>query len=206
MRRLALAAALLTSGCAGGLHSSAPAAQTYILRATVASAAPAPRTPATLLVQLPLAAPGLQSERIVIVQSDHRMSYYAGSEWAAEVPFMVQELAVERLRAAGDWSAVFDAASTFASDYLLQIRIRRFEAEYGGDAAPTAQVVFDCALARRSDHAALASFTARGSAVATANRQGAVVAAFEEAVNAALGEVVAMSAQAAKSSQSPTSP
>lgn len=207
MRCLALAVVLLAAGCAGGLHSSAPPSQTYILRATAGPPAPiTPRATATLQVQLPLSAPGLQAERIVIVQPDHRMSFYAGSEWAAQLPLMVEELAIERLRAAGDWGGVFDSGSTLASDYVLQIRIRRFEAEYAGDAAPTAQVVFDCALARRSDHQVLSSFTAHGSAVAGANRMAPVVAAFEEAANAALGEVVAMSAQAAKSSQSPTSP
>src|ERR1700733_4134607 len=144
MRWLALAAATLAAGCAGGLHSSTPASQTYILRATVQSPAPPATHPtATVQVQLPLAAPGLQSERIVIVQSDHRMSYYAGSDWAAELPRLVEELAVERLRAAGDWAAVFDASSSLVSDYLLQIRIRRFEAEYAGEAPPVAQVVLD---------------------------------------------------------------
>jgi cholesterol transport system auxiliary component len=207
LRRLALVAALLAAGCAGGLHSSTPPSQTYILRATLASPAPlTSHATATLQVQLPLSAPGLEAERIVIVEPDHRMSYYAGSEWAARLPLMVEELAIERLRAAPDWAAVSDSGSTFASDYLLQIRIRRFEAEYAGDAAPTAQVVFDCALARRADHELLASFTAHGSAVAGANRLGPVVAAFEEAANAALSEVVAMSAPAAKSSQSPTNP
>jgi cholesterol transport system auxiliary component len=209
MRIVTLLLALALSACAGGLHSNAPAAQTYVLRATApagATAALAPST-TTLRVDLPLAAPGLQSEHIVIVEPNHRMSFYAGSEWAAELPLMVEELAIERLRAAGDWGAVFDAGSSFASEYYLQLRIRRFEAEYPSmDAPPVAQVVLDCALGRRADHAMLKSFTASGSVAAGANRLSAVVAAFEEAANAALTEVAAQSAQALKNPQSPTNP
>jgi cholesterol transport system auxiliary component len=203
---LLLAGAL--GACAGGLHSSSPASQTYILRATApAAAAPATPSTTTLKVDLPFAAPGLQSEHIVIVEPDHRMSYYAGSEWAADLPLMVEELTIERLRATGDWGAVFDAGSSFANEYYLQIRIRRFEAEYPSmDAPPAAQVVLDCALGRRTDHTVLKSFTASGSAAASANRLSAVVAAFEQAANAALTEVATQSAQALKNPQSPTSP
>jgi cholesterol transport system auxiliary component len=208
MRRLAGLALLLASGCSAGLHSSAPPAQTYVLRAAQPPhAQPAAKAAAaSLRVERPAAAPGLQSARIVIVQSDHRMGYYAGSQWAAELPLVVAQLAVERLRATGDWTAVHDADSAFASEWVLQITIRRFEADYASAAAPTAQVALDCALGRRADRALLASFSAQGTAVASANRVSAVVAAFEEAANAALSEIAAQSAAAVKSSQSRSSP
>jgi cholesterol transport system auxiliary component len=207
-RPLAALALLLAAACSGGLHSSAPAAQTYILRATPAPHAPpaAMAAGANLRVERPSAAPGLQSAHIVIVQPNHRMGYYAGSQWAAELPLVVEELAVERLRATGDWIAVQDSESAFASEFFLQITIRRFEAQYTTDAAPTAQVAFDCAIGRRADRALLATFSAQGAAVASANRVSAVVAAFEEAANAALSDLAAASAAALKSSQSRSSP
>jgi cholesterol transport system auxiliary component len=198
---------LFAAACSGGLRSSAPAAQTYILRAH-APQAPAAAQPATasLRVALPSAGPGLSTERIVIVQPDHRMSYLQASQWAAELPHVVAALAVERLRTTGDWTAVSDFESTLSSDYFLQITIRRFEAEYTSDAAPTVRVAFDCALGRRADHALIASFSAQGAAVASANRVGAIVQAFEEAVNTALNELSADSIAAVKSSQSRSNP
>jgi cholesterol transport system auxiliary component len=205
---VAVVMVLLAAACSGGLRSNAPASQTYILRAH-APQAPAAARPAavSLQVALPIPAPGLYSERIVLVQPDHRMSHFAASQWAAELPHLVETLAIERLRATGDWAAVMDSESPFASDYFLQISIRRFEAEYMSDTAPpTAQVAFDCAIGRRADHALLASFTAQGAATASANRVGAVVAAFEEAANTALGELTTASAAAVKNSQSPSSP
>jgi cholesterol transport system auxiliary component len=203
---VAILVLLLAAACS--LRSNAPASQTYVLRAHVpqAPAAARPAVP-SLHVSLPIPAPGLYSERIVLVQPNHRMSHFAASQWPAELPQVVEALAVERLRATGDWAAVMDSESPFTSDYFLQISIRRFEAEYTSDAAPpTAQVAFDCAVGRRADHAILASFTAQAAAVASANRVGAVVAAFEEAANAALSEVTTDSAAAVKNSQSPSSP
>lgn len=203
---VAIVILLLAAACS--LRSNAPALQTYILRAHVPQAPAAARpAAASLQVALPISAPGLYSERIVLVQADHRMSHFAASQWASELPHVVEALAIERLRATGDWAAVMDSESPFASDYFLQISIRRFEAEYASDAsAPTAQVAFDCAIGRRADHAILASFTAQAAAVASANRIGAVVAAFEEAANKALSELTTDSAAAVKNSQSPSSP
>jgi cholesterol transport system auxiliary component len=208
MRRgVAVVTALLATACSGGLRSSAPPVQSYTLRvASAPQTAAAPRPAMSLRIELPLAGPGLHSDHIVIVQPDHRMSYYADSQWAAELPHIVEELAVERLRSTGDWTAVTDSESVFASDYFLQITIRRFEAEYAGNAAPTTRVAFDCAVGRRADRLLIAGFTAQGAASASANRMSAVVAAFEEAANAALSELAAGSIAAVKSSQLPSRP
>jgi cholesterol transport system auxiliary component len=208
-RGIAVVMLLFAAACSGGLRSNAPLAQAYYLRAH-APQTPAPAQPAaglTLLVTRPLPAPGLRSDHIVIVQPDHRLSYFAASEWAEELPQVVEALAIERLRATGDWAAVSDSDSAISSEYFLQIAIRRFEAEYTSDAAPpTAQVVFDCAFGRHADRMLLASFSAHGTAVASANRVGAVVTAFEEAANAALSEVTARSVAAVRSSQAPSNP
>lgn len=208
MMRLVWILALLLEAACAGLRSSAPATQTYLLRSANAQTAPVAGEPLapSLRVARPEPAPGLGSEHIVIVQSDHRMSYLAGSQWAAELPRVVEILAVERLRGSGAWQAVSDSEGAFASEYFLQISIRRFEAEYTSDAAPTAYVTLDCALGRRSDRLFVASFTAEGAAPASANRVSAVVAAFEQAANAALSQLAEASAAAVKSSQAPSNP
>jgi cholesterol transport system auxiliary component len=209
-RGIAVMMLLFAAACSGGLRSNAPPAQTYFLRALapqVPSMVAAKPAAGTLRVARPLPAPGLGSDHIVIVQPDHRMSYYAASQWPEELPRVVEALAVERLRATGDWAAVTGSDSAISSEYFLQIAIRRFEAEYTSESAPpTAQVAFDCAFGRRGDQMLLASFSAQGAAVASANRVGAVVAAFEEAANAALSEVTAHSIAAVRNSQVPSNP
>ncbi|MGH8139480.1 MAG: ABC-type transport auxiliary lipoprotein family protein [Steroidobacteraceae bacterium] len=210
MRRVLPAAALLgpitslgmllaAAGCSAGLHSDARAAQVYVLRITQQQADEAGHSSASLHVGRPLAGPGLDSDHIVLVQSDHRMSYYVASRWPADLPRVVEALAVQRLRASGGWSAVQDSSSAFPSDYILQIAIRRFEADYTAHPdAPEVHVVFDCTLGKRAGREVMTSFVADGTAVAAANRLGEVVSAFEGASNKALDTVAARASQAVR--------
>ena len=212
-----LALVLMCSGCSDLLHRDTPAPQTYVLRApesplhAMNSAGTAtPRgldtdgRPSsdiaalpTLQLPRPSADPGLATELITLVRSDHRMDYYANSRWASDLPDVVETLAIDTLRTSGVWGAVQDAPSPFLADYLLQINIRRFEADYtGGGVAPKVYVTFDCTLARRVGRDPMTSFVAEGSAEAGENRLSAVVAAFEKAANTALATMAEHSAAA----------
>ena len=202
---LGLAASL--SGCSGGLHSDAPATQVYVLRASVHPQAELTRPTASLHVSRPMAGPGLDSDHILLVQSDHRMSYYAASRWPSDLPAVVESLAVDTLRTSGAWTTVQDSGSAFSSDYLLQIVIRRFEADYSVNAgAPEVHVVLDCTVGRRTGREVIASFIADGSSTAAANRLGDVVSAFEDASNKALADIAAHTAQAVQTSQKVETP
>jgi cholesterol transport system auxiliary component len=188
------------TGCTGLFHSNAPPEQTYYLRvAEAGSAAPAPMS-ASLRVGHVTASPGLDSPHIMLVRADHRMDFYAGSRWPAPAPEMLEALVVETVRASGQWSSVEDSTSPFPSDYLLQLVVRRFEAQYaqGPDAPPVVQVTFDCIVGRREGRDVIASFVASASASASANRLGEVVQAFQQASASALATVAQQSAQAAR--------
>jgi len=153
----------------------------------------------SLRVVRPIADPGLDSARIMLVQADHRMNFFSGARWPAPVPELIESLAVQTLRASGDWASVQDSASPFPADYLLQMHVRRFEADYtAGGSAPLSQVVFDCTVGRRQGREVLASFTVTGSAAASTNHLSQVVAAFEQATGAALEALVQQSVQAAR--------
>jgi cholesterol transport system auxiliary component len=193
--------------CSGGLRSDTPATQVYVLRAATHPRSELTHPNASLHVGRPIAAPGLGSDHILLVQSDHRMSYYVASRWAADLPSVVEELAADTLRSSGAWSTVQDSASAFSSDYLLQIVIRRFEADYSiSSAAPEVHVVLDCTLGRRVGREVIDSFLAEGSSTASANRLGDVVSAFEDASSKALDEVAMRTAQAVKTSQKVETP
>jgi len=199
-----LATAVLAAGftaCSGGLHSDSPATQVYVLRAILhphqahPQAATKPPT-VSIHVSRPMAAPGLDSDHIVLVQSDHKMSYYVASRWPADLPSVVESLAVDTLRSTGAWTTVQDSGSAFASDYLLQIVIRRFEADYSvAGGAPEVHVVLDCTVGRRAGREIIGSFIAEGSSGAAANRLGDVVGAFEAAANQALAEIAQQTSQ-----------
>ncbi len=196
-----------SSGCSGGFHSDSPATQVYVLRAATPPHLDPPRSNVSLHVGRPIAGPGLASDHILLVQSGHRMNFYVASRWPADLPSVVETLAVDVLRASGSWSTVQDSNGAFSSDYLLQIVIRRFEADYsGGSGPPEVHVVLDCTVGRRTGREIVASFVAEGSAVAAANRLTEVVAAFEDASNKALGEIAAHTAQAVQATQKVAAP
>ena len=216
---LAVLAALsaLIGGCGGLLRSSAAPEQSYYLNAPAlpAGAAMGPAAPlaTSLRVSRPLADPGLDTSHIMLLQSDRRMSFYSGARWPAPMPQMIGALAVATLRGSGHWASVEDAASPFPSDYLLQITVRRFDADYTGDAgAPQVHVVFDCNIGRRDGRDVVASFVVAGSAAASANRLGEVVGAFEQATASALNALTEQSlnavraADAARAAQKAASP
>ena len=113
---LMLAVALI-AGCTNLFHSDAKPEHTYVLRAP--GAAPPPAGAASLVataapladlgaiqVLHPVAGPGLDGPHIMLVQADHRMNFYVGSRWPAPLPEMVESLAVETLRASGEWQSV----------------------------------------------------------------------------------------------------
>jgi cholesterol transport system auxiliary component len=201
------ALSVLLGACSGGLHSDTPATQVYVLRAATHPQSDLTRSSASLHVSRPIAGPGLESDHILLVQSDHRMSYYTASRWPAALPGVVEALAVDSLRSSGAWSTVQDSGSAFSSDYLLQIVIRRFEADYSaGSGAPEVHVVLDCTVGRRVGREMLASFLAEGSVAASANRLGDVVTAFEAASNQALEAVAVKTVQAVKSAQKVETP
>jgi cholesterol transport system auxiliary component len=151
-----------------------------------------------------MAAPGLETAHIMLVQSNHRMNFYTGSRWAAGVPELVESLIVETLRASGAWTSVQDSGSLFPSEYLLATTVQRFEADYtDGGAAPVVHVVFHCTVGRREGRDVIATFTASGSAPAAENRLSAVVAAFETATGQALTALSQQAAQAAQADKPP---
>jgi cholesterol transport system auxiliary component len=207
----ALACLAVLAGCTGLFRSDAKPEQTYVLRAAAAPAAAAgPQTatasavPAPALGSLqvahPLTAPGLEGPHIILVQADHRMNFYLGSRWSGPVPDVVEALTVDTLRSGGEWQSVEDSGSPFSADYLLQISVRRFEADYtAGGGAPTVEVVLDCTLGGRAG--LIASFVAQGSAAAAGDHMSQVVAAFGSASDSALESLATQTAAAARAAQ-----
>jgi len=186
-------AACMVSACAD-FHSKQAAIQVYTLEPSFAASAsvPAPgtaRAAATLLLPRPLAAPGLDTEGIALQRNGQRLDYYAASRWAAPLPEIVQSQAIAALRAAGKFRSVQPDGAAFAAELVLQLEIRRCQAEYSADGPPTVHVQLLATLGRRADRSVLATVSAAGAAQAAENRMQSVVAAFQSALGAALGEL-----------------
>jgi len=184
--------ACMAGGCAD-FHSKQAAIQVYTLQPSFSAAAASTNAAtATLQVARPLAAPGLDTDGIALQRDGQRLDYYAASRWAAPLPEIVQSQAIEALRASGKFRSVQPEGAAFAADLVLQLEIRRCQAEYAGaDGPPTVHVQLLATLGRRADRGVLATVSAAGTAPASENRMQSVVAAFQAALGTALRELSA---------------
>jgi ABC-type uncharacterized transport system auxiliary subunit len=208
MRRFHTAARGLTAtslafmaACGGGLKSSAPGEQVYVLHpARVSSAAPAVNS--MLVVPQPEAQPALNTHRIALTQPGNRLDYFADSRWGAALPQVLGALVVESLVASGTFSVVTGTdPSAGNGDFQLLLTVRRFEAEYSGDPsgiAPVARVSIECLLTTGAPRRVVGRCDAQAEEPARENRMSEIVAALEVAAQRALtqigGEAAALAA------------
>jgi len=191
-------AALLLSACSG-LHADRSSPQAYTLRYMApadASGAPATAHPLVagqgapaLQVLHPLAAPGLESDSIAVLREGQKLDGYVGARWAGPLPDLVEAMAVDALRARGLYRSVQGDAAPFTSEQVLQLELNRCAAVYDGTNAPTVQVRIVASFGRRDDRRLLGTQVLEASAAAASNRLGAVAAAYEQALNAALAQL-----------------
>ena len=197
---MAGALAALLAGCAG-LHSAERADQVYTLEAAAPAeplaAADAPvatgtsEVRPTLQLLRPLAAPGLDTDRIAVLRNVSQLDFYAASRWPAPLPEVLQSLAINALRASGHYRAVQSEGTAVAADEVLQLEIRRCQAEYGSGGDVVVHVQLVATLGRRADRSLVASAEAESVTPVAENRLQAVIAAYRKAVGEALGQLVA---------------
>jgi cholesterol transport system auxiliary component len=101
-----------------------------------------------LLVQVPVAAAGLDSVRVALRRSPVRLEYYAGVAWTDRAPEMVQTLLVESFENSGRIISVGREDLGLRADYLLLTELREFQAEYLGDGAPEVRCRLNAKLVR----------------------------------------------------------
>jgi cholesterol transport system auxiliary component len=188
---LLLATVLALAGCTGSLlESKGEAPEAYRLQGE-ALADRGGRLPVALAVERPSASPALDSERIAVVQPDHRFDYFAGVRWSEPAPEMLQQQLVRALAADGRFAAVVAAPSRVPAELLLDVELRRFEATYAAaGTTPQVRVEMHVSLIEPRQARRVTSFIAAGSATAAANRRASVVEAFELATSEAMRKAV----------------
>jgi ABC-type uncharacterized transport system auxiliary subunit len=185
-RALILILAVALSACGGLFKTERPAATAYGLSVPQAPAL-SPQLPSVLLVHRPSAAPGLESDRIVLALPDGRTESYAGVRFAAPVPELLQSTLTESLRARAGWLAVLDERGEFGVQFRVQTEIREFTAHAASaEAPPLVRIRLTGIVARPRSGELLVPVAATGEAQASDFRQGAVIAAFNAALAAAL--------------------
>jgi len=189
-RWLSSALAFAVTGCAS-LLGLGPAPHLY--RVTPKSTYPVslPRASGQLLVDVPFAPAGLDTERIALSRSAVSIDYFAASEWIDRVPLMVQTALLDSFENSKAIIAIDRESVGLRADLILKTDIRHFEALYDSpDGAPQIWVAISARLVDPSgrDVVAQASFERRKRA--QGNDIAQIVLAFDEALGGVMEDIV----------------
>jgi cholesterol transport system auxiliary component len=204
MKRLAAVACLFAfAACTGSLFKDKAVPPTvYLMSAESAPAAPAAaaavaQIPADLAILRPRVRTGLESDRVAVLYPDRRLDFFADARWSGPLDQVIHDMAVQVFLTHTNLRNVSAESTVFTHAYWLEIEVLDFQAEYAaGGGAPTIHVHLLGRLGGAGDRRVMARFEASSRQPAADNRLTAIVAAYEQAANAALGELAGDAAAA----------
>jgi cholesterol transport system auxiliary component len=189
LRALIAACALTLAGCS--IPGAGEPAQLYTLTPKNTFDDALPRVEWQLVVERPVAAAGLNSQRIALQRSAVTLDYFARANWTDSAPQLVQTLLIESFDNTGKIKAVTRESSQLRADYVLQTDLREFQAEYDkAGAAPLVRVRLSGKLIRMPDRSIIGSETVERSVRAEKGDMESVVLAFDEALGKVMKRMV----------------
>jgi cholesterol transport system auxiliary component len=134
-----MVAMLAMGGCAllGGSHEPAT------IYAPQVAPAPDPAWPALdwqLSISRPEASRIVGTTRIAVRPEPGEVQVYKGALWAKAPDEQLQDALLRELEASGKLRAVARQGSGMSADHRLELDLRRFDADYAGNAVPSATV------------------------------------------------------------------
>jgi cholesterol transport system auxiliary component len=160
----------------------------YDLKPKVDLPADLPKVTWQLVVAQPNADADLDTARIALRRNSNVTEYFANAAWIDNVPNLLQSKLLEAFEQSGRVAVGRDIAS-LVPDYVLQIELRDFQAEYGG-AVAGAHIRLTAKLVRMSDRRIVQTINAEGKAQASGSDMPQVIFAFEQALGPVLTQVV----------------
>ena len=183
----------LAAGCAtlSALGTSSEALDAYTLTApSPTNRAAASRT--RLLVEIPTASGGIDTDRILVKPGPRQVQYLPGARWIDPAPVLVQSLVVESIANAGLVRFVSASSGTVFPDYTLLIDLRDFQAELvSGDPPMRVVIRMDVSMVRDDDREIVATRRIEALAATSAEDVPGIVAAFDTAMHRSLMELLA---------------
>lgn len=144
-----------------------------------------------LVVEEPVAAGALDTDRIALRNAPTEVEYYAGVRWTERAPRLVQTLLVESFENSNSIVAVGRQAIGLRSDFNLKSELREFQADYFEDGQPpTVRVRLNVKLVQQPRRAIIASRNIEATVMAESAAFNDVVLAFDEALGRVLRHTV----------------
>lgn len=190
MRLLAPFCALALAGCSVLASGDRHPITIYAPQARVAVDASWPRVDWQLAVAKPAAARLVDSPRINVRPTPGELEVYRGATWSQPATDMLEDALLRGFEDSGRIGAVARIATGIRSDYKLAIDLRRFEADYAGNARPAATIELNAKLIHSLDQRVVASRTFLVTEPAADTAVPSVATAFETALARATTELI----------------
>lgn len=175
------------TACGGLLTSDQPAAQAWWLEPPQL-AAPAGSEPRGPLVLTLTVAPGLDSDRIMSLNPEARLSPFAGAYWADDLPGLLDSLLSRSLAASGRFTRVGPRNAADGKGCRLALQATRFHARLdANDTASSVEIAFSGHYRCGEEARPVA---AQASLPVSGNRMPEVIAAFQSGLQQATQELL----------------
>lgn len=192
LTRILLPAAMLAllGGCSllGSNERSAVTIYSPVVR--IQSDPSWPKVDWQLVLVKPSAARVVDSPRINVRPSPSELEVYKGVSWAQPATDMLDDALVRGFEDSGRIQGVARATTGIRADYKLALDVRRFEADYRGQATPTALIEVNAKLIHVVDQRVVADRTFRQEQPVPSTATADVARAFEQGLQATTSEVV----------------
>lgn len=191
-RRLFLigASSLLLPACSGDLIGPPEAGAIYPVNPAF-PASKGEKVGWALSIVRPDVAGGLDNERIALHQPGGVLDFYAKATYPAPLPALIQQALLDGFEASGRIDAVAPEQATQHADYALLTDVKDFSAHYSQqDGIPSITVSITAKLSASRGRVIVASLPVVKNGTASANIAGAVVQALQQALGAAVSDIV----------------
>lgn len=149
-----------------------------------------PKVDWQLVLVKPSAARVVDSPRINVRPSPSELEVYKGVSWAQPATDMLDDALVRGFEDSGRVAGVARATTGIRADYKLALDVRRFEADYRGQATPAALIEVNAKLIHVIDQRVVADRTFRQEQPVPTTATADVARAFEQGLQAMTTELV----------------
>lgn len=202
---LGTAASVFLAGCGlsdiGEMIGPPPPLKIYLLRSQLAAADGGGRLPWQMSIAIPDAPASIDTVRIALNPTPSTLDYYADAAWPDRTPVVIQSLLIEAFENAGRIAVARDTDGVL-TDYVLRTELREFQARYPAGGAPTPDapaaapeisIRIDARIVAVPERRVLGNISVTHNAQAQGNEMDSIIAAFNEALSAVLGDIVTWS-------------
>ncbi len=177
------------SACSGLLDSNEPAERVYWLEPLVVQQTVVADGSQPSLAVSVNAAPGLDTDRLLILGPEARLNHYAAARWPDNIPEVLESLLRTTLESTGRFSRVTKGSVARSTDQELELEIRKFytlgnESENASMVRMALSGYVNCGA---SDHV----IALEAAVDIDANRLSRIVAAYQHALHEVSRQLVA---------------